>query len=162
MTISTGEALPEATFFRMGSEGPESVALSSLTKGRKVVMFALPGAYTGVCSTAHVPSFVRTKKAFEEKGVDDIICVSVNDPFVMGAWGDSTGATEAGIAMLGDPDSSFTKTIGMDFSAPPAGLIDRSKRYTMLVEDGIVTVLNVEESPGVCEISAGETLLEAL
>ena len=162
MTISTGEKLPEATFVRMGEEGPEEVSLAHLTSGRKVVIFALPGAYTGVCTTAHVPSFMRTKAGFEAKGVDEVICVSVNDPFVMQAWGESTGAAAAGITMLGDPESSFTKAIGMAFSAPPVGLIDRSKRYAMLVEDGIVRILNEEGSPGECEISAGETLLDAL
>mgnify|MGYP003675944645 FL=1 len=139
-----------------------AVALSSLTKGRKVVIFALPGAYTGTCTTAHVPSFIRTRDQFAAKGVDDVICISVNDPFVMGAWGESTGATHAGIKMLGDSAAEFTKAIGMDFTAPPAGLIDRSKRFSMLVDDGVVTILNEEGSPGECEISAGETLLDQM
>ena len=96
------------------------------------------------------------------KGVDEIICVSVNDPFVLKAWGESTGATEAGITMLGDAESTFTKAIGLDFDAPPAGLIARSKRYAMIVDDGTVTTLHVEESPGVCEVSGGESLLKEL
>lgn len=162
MTISKGERLPEATLLRMGAEGPEQVALSSLTAGKKVVIFGLPGAYTGTCTTAHVPSFIRTKAGFEAKGVDAIICIAVNDPFVMGAWGASTGATEAGLHMLGDASAAFTKGIGMEFTAPPVGLIDRSKRYAMLVEDGVVSILNEEGSPGECEISAGETLLEQI
>jgi cytochrome c peroxidase len=91
--------------------------------------------------------------------VDEIICVSVNDPFVMGAWGEATGATGAGITMLADPLSEFTKAIGMDFDAPPAGLMGRSKRYAMLVEDGKVTLLHLEEAPGACEATAGEALL---
>jgi glutaredoxin/glutathione-dependent peroxiredoxin len=143
----------------MGANGPETVSLGDKIKGRKVVIFGLPGAYTGVCTTAHVPSFIRTKDAFAAKGVDEIICVSVNDPFVMGAWGDATGATAAGITMLGDADASFTKAIGMNFTAPPVGLFDRSKRYAMMVDNGVVTILNTEDSPGVCEVSAGETLL---
>lgn len=159
MTISTGATLPDAKLYRMGDAGPEGVELSSLTKGRKVVIFGLPGAYTGTCTTAHVPSFMRTIGDFKAKGVDDVICVSVNDPFVMGAWGDATGATEAGIVMLGDAGAELTKAIGMEFSAPPAGLHDRSKRYAMLVDNGVVTQLNEEGSPGECEISAGETLL---
>lgn len=162
MTISQGDTLPDATLYQMGAEGPEAVALSSLTKGRKVVIFALPGAYTGTCTTAHVPSFIRTRDQFAAKGVDDVICISVNDPFVMGAWGDSTGATHAGIKMLGDSAAEFTKAIGMDFTAPPAGLIDRSKRFSMLVDDGVVAILNEEGSPGECEISAGETLLDQM
>jgi cytochrome c peroxidase len=162
MTISTGDKLPAATLTRLGSDGPESVDLAGKTAGRKVVIFAVPGAYTGVCTTAHVPSFIRTAGQFAAKGVDEIICISVNDPFVMSAWGESTGATKAGITMLGDAESSFTKAIDMTFSAPPAGLIDRSKRYAMLVEDGTVTLLHQEENPGVCEVSAGESLLNAI
>ncbi|WP_050605111.1 peroxiredoxin [Ruegeria sp. 6PALISEP08] len=160
--ISTGDALPEATLIQMGANGPEEVRISDKTKGRKVVIFAVPGAYTGTCTTAHVPSFMRTKKQFDDKGVDEIMCLSVNDPFVMQAWGESTGATEAGLTMVSDAASEFTKAIGMDFDAPPVGLIARSKRYAMLVEDGKVTALNLEENPGACEISAGEGLLEVI
>ncbi|WP_102224110.1 peroxiredoxin [Acidimangrovimonas sediminis] len=162
MTISVGDALPGGTLLKLGEKGPEQVSVEELTKGRKVVLFALPGAYTGTCTTAHVPSFIRTKQAFDGKGVDAVVCVSVNDPFVMGAWGESTGATGAGIAMLGDADGAFTKAMGMDFTAPPAGLYGRSKRYALYAEDGVVKVLNVEESPGVCELSAGEMLLDAI
>jgi cytochrome c peroxidase len=159
MTISTGDKLPDATLVQMGSEGPAPVALAEKTKGRKVVIFAVPGAFTPTCHSAHVPSFMRTKVEFDGKGVDEIICVSVNDPFVMKAWGESTGAADAGITMLSDPESAFTKAIGMDFDAPPAGLIARSKRYAMLVEDGTVKILNLEDNPGQCETSAGEGLL---
>lgn len=162
MTISVGDQLPEANLLRLGDEGPEAVALSSLTKGRKVVIFAVPGAYTPTCHSAHVPSFIRTKDAFAAKGVDEIICVSVNDPFVMKAWGEATGAAGAGITMLADGESTLTKAIGMDFDAPPAGLMARSKRYAMMVEDGVVKVLHAEESPGVCETSGGEAMLEAV
>ncbi|MBE3639399.1 peroxiredoxin [Mangrovicoccus algicola] len=162
MTIEPGQALPEGTLVKMGEAGPEAVEIGALTKGRKLVIFAVPGAYTPTCSSAHVPSFIRTKDGFAEKGVDEIVCVSVNDPFVMKAWGEATGATAAGITMLGDADGSFTRALGLDFTAPPAGLIGRSKRYAMLVEDGVVTTLHLEESPGTCEISAGEGLLAAI
>ncbi len=162
MTISTGAQLPDATLVQIGEAGPEAVELSAKVKGRKVVIFAVPGAYTPTCSSAHVPSFIRTKAQFDAKGVDEIICVSVNDPFVMKAWGDATGATAAGLTMLSDPQSAFTKAIGMDFDAPPAGLIGRSKRYAMLVDDGVVSVLNQENAPGECEISAGEGLLDSM
>lgn len=160
MALSEGDTLPEATLLTMGAEGPEEVALSTKTAGKKVVIFGLPGAYTGTCTTSHVPSFIRTKDQFAAKGVDEIICVSVNDPFVMGAWGESTGATAAGIAMLGDASAEFTKAIGMDFTAPPVGLFSRSKRYAMVVDNGVVTALGEEASPGECDISAGEALLE--
>ena len=162
MTISIGDTLPDATVARMGAEGPETVAMSELTKGRKVVIFGLPGAYTGTCTSAHVPSFIRTKGDFDAKGIDDSICLSVNDAFVMAAWGESTGATEAGISMIGDPGSEFTKAVGMNFTAPPVGFYDRSKRYSMYVEDGVVKVLNLDEAPGTCEMSAGETLLDQI
>ena len=162
MTIAQGDTLPEATRVKMGAEGPEAVSLANHAKGKKVVILAVPGAFTPTCHSAHVPSFIRTRDQFAAKGVDEIICVSVNDPFVMKAWGESTGATEAGITMLGDAESAFTKAIGMDFSAPPVGLIARSKRYAMIVDDGVVTTLHVEESPGVCEVSGGEALLAEL
>nr|WP_321249799.1 peroxiredoxin [uncultured Ruegeria sp.] len=160
--ISTGDMLPEATLTQIGAEGPEEVRVSDKTKGRKVVFFAVPGAFTPTCHSAHVPSFMRTKDQFSAKGVDEIICISVNDPFVMKAWGEATGASDAGLTMLADAASEFTKAIGMDFDAPPAGLIARSKRYAMLVEDGRVVALNLEESPGACEISAGEGLLDVI
>ncbi|MFP7569585.1 peroxiredoxin [Marivita sp. S2033] len=162
MAVKTGDKLPEATLVKMGKDGPEQVSLAAHAKGKKLVIFAVPGAYTPTCHAAHVPSFVRTKDQFTEKGVDEIICVSVNDPFVMQAWGGATGATGAGITMLGDPQSEFTKALGMDFDAPPAGLIGRSKRYAMLVDDGTITAWHVEESPGVCEISGGESMLKEL
>lgn len=162
MSISVGAALPEAKLLQMGANGPEAVDLAAKLKGRKVVIFGLPGAYTGTCSSAHVPSFIRTKAGFDAKGVDEIICVSVNDPFVMKAWGEVTGATAAGITMLGDADSSFTKAVGMNFSAPAVGFADRSRRYALYAEDGVVKVLHAEESPGTCDISGGESMLQAI
>jgi cytochrome c peroxidase len=161
MTIAEGTRLPETTLLRMGDNGAEAVSLGDRLKGRKVVVFGLPGAYTGTCSTAHVPSFIRTAKQFAEKGVDEIICIAVNDPFVMKAWGEATGATAAGISMLGDSDASFTRAIGMAFDVPTLGFFGRSKRYSALVEDGVVTRFNPETTSG-CEISAGEHLLAQL
>ena len=162
MTIKTGDTLPNATLLIMGDDGPMQVALAEKLAGRKVVIFGLPGAYTGTCSTAHVPSFMVTYDDFKAKGIDEIICISVNDPFVMQAWGANTGATDTGITMLADAESEFTTSIGMNFSAAAVGFVNRSKRYSMLVDDGVVTIFNAEESPGVCEISAGETLLAEL
>jgi peroxiredoxin len=161
MTIAVGKKLPEATLLQMGENGAEGVSLKGKLEGRKVVIFGLPGAYTGTCSTAHVPSFIRTAGKFAEKGVDEIICIAVNDPFVMKAWGEATGATAAGITMLGDADASFSKAIAMTFDVPPLGFFDRSRRYAALVEDGVVTRFNPETGPG-CEISAGEYLLSQL
>lgn len=145
----------------MGADGPETVSLSDKLAGRKVVLFALPGAYTGPCSTIHVPSFMRVMDQLKAKGVDEVICVSVNDPFALAAWGKSTGASEAGITFLGDADGSFTKTLGVDFTAPHLGLIGRSNRYALVLEDGVITVAQVDQ-PGVCDISTGENLLAAM
>ena len=162
MAISVGDTLPEGQLIRIGNKGPEAVSISDLTKGRKVVFFAVPGAFTPTCHSAHVPSFIRTKSGFDVKGVDEIVCVSVNDPFVMKAWGEATGAANAGISMLADADGSFTKAVGLDFTAPPAGLFGRSKRYALYAENGVVKTLHQEESPGTCEISGGEALLAAI
>ena len=156
MTISVGAALPGATLLTLGEKGPEQVDLAARVKGRKVVIFGLPGAYTSTCSTAHVPSFIRTRDGFAAKGVDEIICVSVNDPFVMGAWGKDTGAAAAGITMMGDADASFTRKLGLEFSIPAIGLNDRSKRYALYADDGVVKVLHVEDNAGVCDRSGGE------
>ncbi|SNX68938.1 thiol peroxidase (atypical 2-Cys peroxiredoxin) [Cereibacter ovatus] len=162
MGISVGDRLPEATLIRLGAEGPEQVALSDRLKGRNVVIFAVPGAYTPTCHSAHVPSFIRTLPQFRDKGVDEVICIAVNDPFVMKAWGEATGATEAGITLLSDAESAFTKAMGLDFDALPVGLIGRSKRYALQAVDGVVKVLHLEQSPGVCETSGGEALLAAI
>lgn len=161
MALSTGDTLPEATLLMMGPHGPTGTSLHARLKGRRVVLFALPGAFTGTCTTAHVPSFIRTAGALAAKGVDEIICVSVNDPFVMGAWGESTGAAKAGITMLGDADGAWTRAIGMDFTVPQIGLIGRSQRYALLAEDGVVKVLQVEVDD-VCDLSTGEAMLAAI
>ena len=162
MTISVGAKLPDANLQVMGANGPETVSLASRLAGRKVVIFGLPGAYTGTCTTAHVPSFIRTKEKLAAKGVDEVICLSVNDAFVMKAWGDSTGANAAGISMLGDVDAGFPKAIGMNFSVPAIGFFDRSKRYALYAIDGVVKVLHAEENAGQCEISGGEAMLAAI
>ncbi len=159
--IQEGDALPGARLVKMGENGPESVDLDTRLKGRAVI-FAVPGAFTPTCHSAHMPSFIRNREALRDKGVDQVICLAVNDPFVMQAWGKATGADEAGIELLCDPECAFTRAIGMDFDAPPAGLIGRSKRYAMVVEDGVVQTLHVEDSPGTCEVSGGEALLATL
>ena len=159
MPITVGDTLPASTLLKMGENGAEQVDLGERLKGRRVVIFGLPGAFTGVCTTAHVPSFIRTKPDFDAKGVDEIICISVNDPFVIKAWTDATGAEAAGLTTLADAESAFTTAIGMNFSAPPVGFVNRSKRYSLYAEDGVVKAINLEETPGACDISAGETLL---
>ncbi|MCV2881655.1 peroxiredoxin [Actibacterium sp. XHP0104] len=161
MTLEVGATLPDANMVTLGANGPETVDLADKLKGRKVVLFALPGAYTGPCSTIHLPSFIKVMGQLRDKGVDEVICVAVNDPFTLAAWGKDTGATEAGITLLGDADGSFTKTLGMDFTAPHLGLIGRSNRYALVLEDGVITAAKVDD-PGVCDISTGEHLLAAM
>ena len=159
MKLAKGGKLPEAERGRMGAEGPEPVQMADKRKGRKVVIFAVPGAFTPTCHSAHVPSFVRTKEQFDAKGVDEIICLSCNDPFVMQAWGEATGATVAGITMLADASSAFTRAIGMEFDAEGAGLMGRSMRYAMLVEDGVVTLWQPAAGRGTAENTGGEALM---
>lgn len=160
--ITVGARLPGAQLLHMGADGPEAVDLGKKLAGRKVVIFGLPGAYTGTCTNTHVPSFIRTADKFRAKGVDEIICIAVNDPFVMDAWGSSTGGAAAGISFLGDSDGAFTRSIGMAFDAPPYGLHGRSLRYSLLAENGVVKALNIEEDPTACQISAGEPLLASM
>ena len=162
MTISIGDKIPNGTFMKLGAEGPEPVSVESLTKGRKIVLFGLPGAYTSTCSSAHLPSFMRTAEALKAKGVDEIICLAVNDPFVMDAWDKANSASEAGITMLTDPTGDVTVAMGLEFNVPAIGFVNRSQRYAAMIDDGEIKILNVEEAPGTCEISAGETLLAAL
>lgn len=162
MAISVGDKLPDAALLQMGENGSETVSLASKLAGRKVVIFGLPGAYTGTCTTSHVPSFMRVREKLAAKGVDEVICLSVNDPFVMKAWGESTGAAAKGITFLADGDAAFTKAIGMEFSVPNLGLFDRSQRYALYAIDGVVKVLNKGKESNACEISGGEAMVEAI
>lgn len=156
--IAVGDRLPNATLLHKGPDGVATVTMSDKTAGRRVVIVAVPGAFTPTCDGKHLPSFVRTKPQFDAKGIDEVICLSVNDAHVMQLWGETSGATEAGITMLADGDASFTKAIGLAFDKPEVGFFDRSKRYAMVVEDGVVTHLHLEK-PGECSISTGEELL---
>jgi len=162
MTIKVGDKLPEATLQRMGANGPEDVSLSTFTKGKKVVIFSVPAAYSGTCTNAHVPSFMRTYDQFRAKGVSNVICISGNDAFVMDAWGKSTGAAAKGLVFLGDPSGAYARATGLNVTVPAIGFYDRIKRNAMYVEDGVVKVLNFEEKPGVCDMTGGETLLEQI
>jgi glutaredoxin/glutathione-dependent peroxiredoxin len=161
MTLSVGGTLPDTDLVTMGANGPETVSLGAKLAGRKVVVFGLPGAFTGPCTTAHIPSFIRTADKFRAKGVEEIICIAVNDPFVLKAWGEATGATKAGITHLGDAEGKLTHALGMEFTAPHLGLIGRSNRYALVLEDGVITHVNID-NPGECNISKGEELLEKL
>ena len=162
MTITLGDKIPSAILVTRDATGQHDLKLPDALMGRTVVIFGVPAAFSGTCTASHVPSFIRTKPKLLAKGVDEIICVSVNDSYVMQAWGESTGANAAGITMAGDVDASFTTAIGMDYAAGFARGAARSSRYAMLVVDGIVKVINKEDTNGACNISAGETLLEAM
>jgi peroxiredoxin len=162
MTISVGDKVPAGSLMLAGEGGTAEIPVEARLAGKSVVIFGLPGAYTGVCSTSHVPSFIRTMDQFKAKGVDEVICVSVNDVFVMKAWGEATGANEAGIVMASDPDASFTTALGLDFAAGFVRGAPRSKRYALHAVDGVVKVLNLEDNPGVCDLSGGEAMLEAI
>jgi len=159
--INVGDKLPEATFLRVTPEGLGAVTGSDIFTDKKVVLFAVPGAFTPTCHYKHLPGFINNAQAFKAKGVDDIICVSVNDPFVMAAWAASTNSGKD-IQLLADPDASFAIAIGMDVDLSAAGLGRRSKRYAMLVENGEVKVLNIEPGPGQAEESSAEEMLKAL
>lgn len=159
MTIKIGDKLPNATVLEMGADGPQSLEMSALLDGKKVLIFAVPGAYTPTCTKSHLPGYVDNAPEFYAKGIDAIYCISVNDPFVTKAWGEMIGAPKQDIRVLADAASEFTGKIGMAFDGPPAGLYARSKRYAMIVDNGVVQALEVEENPGVCQLSSAETML---
>ena len=159
MAISEGDKLPEATMHIMKEGRPTAVTTADLFAGKKVVLFAVPGAYTPTCSQAHLPGFVVNADAIKAKGVDDIVCLSVNDAFVMDSWGQDKNA-EA-LLMVGDGNGDFTKALGLEMDGSGFGLGTRSQRYAMIVDDGVVTKLNVE-APGQFEVSSAEAILEAL
>jgi peroxiredoxin len=162
MTISKGATLPAATFFRLGDKGVDQVTTAALFTGRKVAFFGLPGAYTGTCSTMHVPSFIRVAEGLRAKGVAEIVCIATDGPHVMDAWAKATGGDKAGITFLSDATGDFTRGIGLTLDVPAIGFFGRSKRYSALAEDGVVTQYNPEPAGSACEISAGETLLGQL
>ena len=159
MAIQEGQKLPEATLHMMQEGRPAAVSTDDLFAGKKVVLFAVPGAFTPTCSQAHLPGYVVNADAIKAKGADSIICLSVNDAFVMGAWGDNANA-EA-LQMVGDGNGDFTKALGLEMDGSGFGLGTRSQRYAMVVDDGTVTKLAVED-PGKLEVSAAEAILEAL
>jgi peroxiredoxin len=161
MTIAKGDRLPEATFRVLGPEGITTLTTGDIFDGKKVVLFAVPGAFTPTCHLKHIPGFIENADAFKKKGIDSVACVAVNDPFVLGAWADASGG-KGKILFLSDGNAEFTKKIGMDFDGSGIGLGTRSKRYAMLVDDGVVKVLNVEDSPGVAVESTAAKMLESL
>ena len=161
MTIKVGDKLPEVKFRVMTAEGPQVKTTDDIFKGKKVALFAVPGAYTGTCHKMHVPSIFLNAYAIKEKGVDTIAIVSVNDVFVMNAWKRDTDQRDEAV-FLADGNADFAKAIGLELDASANGLGIRSKRYSMLIKDGTVTQLNIEDKPGEAETSGAATLLGQL
>ena len=162
MTISVGDRVPEATLYHLTDDGPAAVASAEIFKGKKVALFGVPGAFTPTCHKTHMPSFVNTAKQLRAKGVDSIVCLTVNDPFVAAEWGKATGASTAGIQVVGDSLAEFTKAAGLDFDASARGLGVRCRRFSALVDDGVVKVLNLEEAPGQAVCSVGDVLVDQI
>jgi peroxiredoxin len=161
MAIKVGDRVPNGTFTVMTAEGPKPKTTDELFKGKKVVLFAVPGAFTPTCNNLHMPSFLNNADAIKAKGVDTIAVTGVNDVFVMEAWKKANNAGGK-IDFLADGNGDFAKAIDMAFDGSGNGLGTRSKRYSMLVEDGVVKKLNIEDAPGKCDISGGQALLGQL
>lgn len=160
MTIKVGDHVPSATLMQMKGGAPQPVKTDDFFNGKKVVVFALPGAFTPTCSAKHLPGFIQHADEIKQKGVDAIACVSVNDAFVMGAWGESQGAGDK-IAMLADGNGDFTRALGLEMDASRFGMGKRSQRFSMVVDNGVVKALNVEE-PGAFSVSSADHVLKQL
>ena len=159
MTISVGDKLPDVTLTKAGPEGPEKVQSSEYFKGKTVALFSVPGAFTPTCSARHLPGYVDKAAELKAKGVDEIIATSVNDAFVMGAWKASAGADE--VTMLADGNGEFAEAVGLTMDGSGFGMGKRGQRYSMIVEDGVVKALNVEQ-PGDFSVSSAEHMLGQL
>jgi peroxiredoxin len=160
MTIKIGDKIPSVTLRYLTPEGPKGVGSDEFFAGKRVVLFGLPGAFTRTCSERHLPSYVTHYAELKAKGVDTIACLAVNDPFVMGAWGKQHQADDK-VVMLGDGSGDFTRAIGLELDRIKEGMGIRSQRYSMLVEDGVVKALHVEQ-PGQFDVSSAEAMLKAL
>lgn len=159
MTISVGDRIPSVTLTKATPNGPDQVSSDEFFKGRTVALVAVPGAFTPTCSARHLPGFVDNAEALKAKGVDEIAFTSVNDAFVMGAWGKASDAGD--ITMLADGNAEFARAVGLTFDGSKFGMGERSQRYSMLVNDGVVEKLNVE-APGAFEVSSAEHLLSEI
>jgi len=158
MTIKVGDRLPNVTLRQVAPDGPKPVETKDYFAGRKVVLFGLPGAFTPTCHKNHLPGFIVNEAAFKEKGVDTIAMTSVNDHFVLSAWSEATGA-KGHVDFLADGSANFAKALGLDFDASAGGLGVRSRRYSMLVVDGVVKELNIEPEPGKADLSSADRIL---
>ncbi len=159
--IQVGDRLPATNLKRLTADGIKDVSVAELTQGKKVVLFAVPGAFTPTCSEKHLPGFLQEASALKAKGVDSILCVAVNDPFVMSAW-DKASGIDGKIELLSDGNAEFTKALGLDFDASAAGLGTRSKRYAMVADDGVIKTLLVEDVPSQADKSSAQAILASL
>ena len=160
MALKVGDKVPSATFTTFGPDGPGPITTDELFKGKKVALYAVPGAFTPTCSVKHLPGFKQNAASLRAKGVDTIACVSVNDVFVMKAWGEDQGVG-SDVMMLADGNGDFTKAVGLELDATRFGMGPRSQRYSMVVDDGVVTELNVEQG-GEFKVSSAEYMLAQL
>jgi peroxiredoxin len=160
MTVKVGDRVPSATLKTMGPEGPKNISTDELFKGKKVALFSVPGAFTPTCSAKHLPGFVKNADALKAKGVQEIVCMAVNDAFVMDAWGKSQSA-EGKVTMVADGNADFAKALGLELDASGHGMGTRGKRFSMVVENGVVKQLNVEQ-PGAFEVSSADAMLKNL
>jgi peroxiredoxin len=160
MSIEVGDQLPKTTFMKATPEGPQPVNSEEYFRGRRVALFSVPGAFTPTCSARHLPGFVDKAGQLKEKGVDEIACTAVNDAFVMGAWSESAGAGES-VTMLSDGNGEFAQALGLTMDGSKYGMGTRGQRYSMIVNDGVVEQLNVEE-PGAFNVSSADYMLERL
>jgi len=160
MTIKVGDTIPSMKLMVATADGPKEISTDEIFKGKKVVLFAVPGAFTPTCSAKHLPGFVQNADAFKAKGVDTVACISVNDAFVMGAWGKDQGTGEK-VTMLADGAAAFAKAIGLELDLNARGMGWRSQRYALVAEDGKVTHLGVE-APGGFELSKAEAILSVI
>lgn len=161
MTIQVGDRLPNATFMMMTADGPKPQTTDEIFKGKKVVLFAVPGAFTPTCHKNHLPGFVQRAEKIKGKGIDTIAVTGVNDVFVMDAWKKASGA-DGKVEFLADGSGDFAKALGLTVDLGARGLGTRSQRYAMVVEDGVVKTLNIEDAPGKADISGAENLLKGL
>ena len=161
MTIQIGDRIPNATFAQATAEGPKPVSTDDIFAGKTVALFAVPGAFTPTCSARHLPGFKDHLADIQAKGVDTVACISVNDAFVMKAWGESQGITDDSIVMLADGNGELTRALGLVLDGTGFGLGERSQRYSMLVKDGVVEQLNIEQG-GEFKVSSAEHLLAQL
>ena len=162
MQISINQNLPNSTFYQMTDSGVQALKLADLARGKNILLIGMPGAFTKTCDSFHLPSLVTNCSAIFKKGIDEILCVVVNDVHVAKAWGDVSGATQAGIKILADVESQFAKSIGLDFSVPKIGFFNRLQRVAIIAQDNSIVHLQLEPNRSNCSLTSGDYLLSIL